>query len=335
MKTNDSFFLIITGPTGVGKTALVHKLVQKLNFKAEIINADIGQFYEFLSIGTAKHDTRQEQVPHHLFNKFSQPINYTAYQYRQEVLGLVEKITQAGNLPIVVGGSGFYIKSLFFPPKLSELRNSNFSSVLGEKFIFDLEKYTNNQLWDKLSKLDPVRAQQIHPNDRYRLARALFLMSQSDKKASSYKPEFNCPGRCGIIFLSRERQELYNIINDRVEHMFKEGWIDEVINLKNLPGNWFEFLRQKKVIGYSEIINFITAPNEMNLEELKSNISQKTRAYAKRQLTFWRSFKEQLFDNDFERKCIKFCYELNLTLLDLDLYIDLIANNCIESQKAS
>lgn len=335
MKKYNKFFLIITGPTGVGKTALVQKLVQKLKLQAEIVNADVGQFYKPLSIGTAKHDVSQEIVPHHLFDKFKMPINYTSHEYRIDVLSTLEKIWQSSKLPIIVGGSGFYLKSLFFPPKVSDksyLKSADAKTAQNE-FSSDYSKYNKLDLWNKLAALDPERAKKIHPNDRYRVERALILIEQGKKLSSSYKPEFECPSNCGIIFLNRERSELYSAINHRVNEMFDHGWVDEVLALKAISNNndWFEFLKRKKLIGYPEIIDYINNTNidSKNLGYVKEIIAQKTRAYAKRQITFWRSFKEQLQESDPNQKCIKFCYELNLTLLDVDLYLDLIVNKCL------
>ncbi len=111
---NASYTLIITGPTASGKTDLSLAIAREID--AEIINGDVGQFYTPLSVGTAKPDWRNQEVPHHLFDIISEPQDFSVSAYRQLVIDTAEKVWQRGRLPIIVGGSLFYIKSLFFPP---------------------------------------------------------------------------------------------------------------------------------------------------------------------------------------------------------------------------
>lgn len=363
------FFLVILGPTGVGKTDFVEELAKALSGKVEIINADMGQLYSQLSIGTAKPDINSSAIEankYHMFNRIDKPINFTAFNYRLEILEIMEQVWKRGNLPILVGGSGFYVKSIFFPPieqveqveqveqieqaeqiEQIELKEQVKSKLESAKLIQDdyesnlikeYAKFNNLELWNLLALQDATRAKKLHHNDRYRVERALILLSRPDGfMASQLKPKFQMPNdtKCGVICLLRDRQELYTRINSRVNAMFSQGWLQEVLSLKNNINNeddWYSFLKKKKLIGYAEIIDYINSKNnfEKNLElkELVSNISQKTRAYAKRQITFWRSLKEQLLEAENrskpEDKYISFCQDINLTSTEASLCIDLI-----------
>ena len=158
------FFIIISGPTGVGKTALVDELVEKLNFPIEVINADMGQLYEPLNIGTAKPDLTVQKVPYHMFDILKDPVDFTASQYRDQALKTMEEISSRGSVPVVVGGSGFYLATLFYPPSDVPLEFTEEGSF-AEK--------TTDQLWELLHSIDPARAKMVHRHDRYRIERAL------------------------------------------------------------------------------------------------------------------------------------------------------------------
>lgn len=301
------FFIVISGPTGVGKTDLVEKLIEKSNLTFEVVNADLGQFYKPLSIGTAKPDLEHQNVKHHLFDILDSPINFTVFEYRKVLINCLNDLWSRKIIPIIVGGSSFYIKSIFFP-------TYKFSN---KKTFLDLSKFTLKEIYNQLKLIDSERARHIDPNDRYRIERALQIWYQTGQLPSKFKPLFNPIGRCLIYFLTREREDLYNRINQRVIQMIEHGWIDEV---KKLDKNWWNFLLNKKLIGYPEIIEYIQ--KEGNKTDLIEKISQKTRAYAKRQLTFWSSLCKLLLSADREKKFIVNIQEINLTFLKLDLYIE-------------
>lgn len=315
MKRN--LFIVISGPTGVGKTDFVDYLIRKIPYTVEVLNADLGQFYKPLTIGTAKPDLRKQLVPHHLFDILDKPIYFTVSDYRKNVKKWLSKLWRKNILPIIVGGSLFYIKSLFFPPIDIDYKiGKDFSSV-------EFEKYSIEELYNMLKEIDPLRAKEIGPNDRYRIIRALEIWHYTGKRPSDYKPEFDPLGNCLFYFLVRQRGDLYRRINNRVIQMINEGWIDEV---KNLDESWQEFLIEKKIIGYPEIIEYIKKGDEST--DLVNQISQKTRNYAKKQLTFWRSLCKLLLRVDEDKKYIKDIAEFNLTLFDLHLYIERIVQGC-------
>ena len=164
---------------------------------------------------------------------------------------------------------------------------------------------------------DPERARQIHPHDRYRIVRALALW-HSGSVPSKQVPLFDPPGRCYFYYLVRERAELYDRINKRVRQMFDAGWVDEV---QHLDASWRTFLRRKKLIGYPEIIDYLET-GTLTFEQLVDEISRKTRAYAKRQITFWRMLQKKLLAADPEKKVLSTVAELNLTGVADEVYIE-------------
>jgi tRNA dimethylallyltransferase len=293
----DQNMLIIYGPTGVGKSDLACMIAKQLS--AEIVNADIGQMYTPLSIGTAKPTWQSEPSRHHLFDVISDPLNCTVIQYRQMLSSVLNDIWSRGKLPIIVGGSGFYVQSIFYPP----IAGSTDSKISGT--------------WADLHAADPQRAASIHPNDSYRISRALSIWHSSGIKPSDCVRRFEPLAKAHIVWAGRDRAQLFGRINERVSVMVEQGWIDEC---KALVGTkWEDFIRHKKLIGYVELLDHIQGALELDVA--LSRIAQKTRAYAKRQETFWRmlkrSLESELHHNDF----ISF-EELNLTLYDPYLYIN-------------
>lgn len=304
----DNFFIIILGPTGVGKSELAERIAQ--NISGEIVNGDNGQMYGPLSIGTAKPAWKAHPIPHHLFDVIDEPKQFSVAQYRKKLLEVMESIWSRKNIPVIVGGSSFYIYSIFFPPKETETRQEKVPEIA----LSNVK--SSEELWEQLFSVDNSRALKIHKNDRYRIGRALQLWENLHCEPSLLKPVFLPPKNFLIISVARERAELYKRINDRVEEMFMQGWVAEV---QNLNDKWKEFLFFKKLIGYSEILDYLK--NNESLMLVKEQISRKTRNYAKSQISFWRKFKSDLLKelsvDDFNQKI----EELNLTFLDVNLYI--------------
>ena len=299
--------IIITGPTGVGKTLFVDRLSSECPI--EIINGDVGQMYSPLSIGTAKPNWRAAEVPHHLFDILSEPVSFTVTQYRQRITDLLREIWDRNIQPVIVGGSGFYLLSLFFPPRAEQAASSP-------------KQKSPKALWNELNKIDPKRAKQIDEHDRYRLQRALTIWQQTQKKPSEYRPFFDpIASDVTIVWLDRDREDLYHRINERVLSMIEEGWQNEVEALIDTP--WELFLHTKKLIGYNDFCHYLNG--EIDKDQLIATIQRKSRNYAKRQKTFWRSFKEKMIGAvaqqhaaDTKRVVMD---ELNLTHADIDSYI--------------
>ncbi len=269
--------LFLTGPTGSGKTSISLKLAAKLD--AEIINADVGQFYQPLCVGTAKPNWKKQTIKHHLFDVLTEPKDLNVAAYRTMVLETLESLWVQGKLPIVVGGSLFYIKSLLFPA-------SEFSGPVRRRLC--------EGGWEKLYSIDPERASSIDPKDEYRINRALAIWEQTGKKPFEFKPKFDPGFNAKIVFIDLPRDILFDRINKRTEEMIKTlGWVDEVRGLRGT--SWEEFLKRKKLIGYPEIFDFLDrGAKQEDLPVLITLIQQKTRQYAKRQVTFWKKLRTLL-----------------------------------------
>lgn len=301
--------IIIHGPTGVGKSDAAVELA--LTYGGHIINGDVGQFYTPLSIGTAKPNWRAEKVPHHLFDIIDTPHSYTVVEYRALVLEKMEELWAQNKLPIIVGGSGFYLKSLFFPPHQDEQAST--------------QTVAQEVSWQQLLKLDPERAQSIDPQDTYRLSRA-FALLEAGKKPSAYKPVYkglDCDVL--VVWFKRDRPELYTRINERVGQMMQAGWLEEVQQL--IGTQWEPFLQNKKIIGYDLLHAYLTGQTDLSLEQTTQLIAQKTRNYAKRQHTFWRMMKEQLASHIVKPSCIA---EISLSLQDSYTSLNAVVSDFIK-----
>jgi tRNA dimethylallyltransferase len=303
------FLLVITGPTAVGKTDLVLKIAESI--PSEIINVDSGQFYTPLTIGTAKPDWRNEPVPHHLFDIIDTPTHFSVTEFRKRLLETATQIISRKKLPIVVGGSAFYVKSLFFPPK---------PTIASTQGVIPGEIS-----WERLYALDPQRAQKIHKNDSYRIGRALALWENTGTLPSSLAPDYEPPMPFHCIILTRDKDDLYQRINERVVQMLEQGWVNEVENLQSTP--WEEFLKTKKIIGYDVILECLKQGLvESHKDEMIALIQKKTRQYAKRQLTFFKMLEKQIEEEIRKKPDAHGALEdkievVNLTLLPVDLYI--------------
>lgn len=315
-KLKQKFIILIFGPTAVGKSSFAESLGREI--PSQIINCDIGQFYTPLTIGTAKPDWKSSDIKHHLFDIIDEPKQYNVCQYRDLLFQTAKNIWSDDTIPILVGGSGFYLKSLFFPPidyKMVQAVNKTDSAVCGV------------ELWDMLQRVDPVRASSIEKNDIYRIRRALNIYKETGKRPSELIPVYDFPSNFLLIFLTRDRKELYERIDKRVLQMLDEGWIEEVEGL--LSTDWEGFLQEKKLIGYDIIIRYLKGDREeRSRQQMIDTIQKKTRNYAKRQITFWKSFEAQLKTAIKEIKATKQStpvdskiIPINLTLSNFDLYL--------------
>lgn len=328
------FFIIILGPTGVGKTDFSLDLARAIS--GEIINADMGQFYTELSIGTAKPDWRSYDVQHHLFDSLDTPEDYAAFTFRNDCKEVLHSIAARNHIPIFVGGSGFYGKSLLYsvtsPSVVSPSREpyldtsdsvpSGLRRTLGmtgnELSAGNQIPETGQSLWDQLHAIDPQRAAKIHPHDTYRLERALDIWRATGALPSSFEPVFDPLGDCLVLFLDRDPEDLKRRIAQRAGLMMEQGWLDEV---KKLSPAWRSFA-STKLIGYREVAALADMP-DMSQEAMDEAIASaveaivaRTHTYSRRQRIFWRSLKKEL-----AHKGVWF-EDCNLTLLGHTLYIN-------------
>ena len=260
--------IVIVGPTGVGKTKLSIELAKFLN--AVIINGDSMQVYRGLDIGTAKiKESEKENIPHFLFDIKDVEENYTIYDYQKDGRKLLNRFIKEDKNVIIVGGSGLYIKSLLY-----DYRFNN------EEKVEDFNDLTNEEI---LNKIQEKSNPNIHVNNRKRLVRELNkIINKSVSKSDINKKIYDFK----IIGLTTNRDELYQIVNKRVDLMFDEGLVDEVKYFYD------KNIRSKAImtgIGYKELYDYFDS--KISLEEAKELIKKNTRHFIKRQYTF---FKHQM-----------------------------------------
>ena len=274
---------IIGGPTGVGKSAVAYNVALKIG--GEIISADSMQFYRETNIGTDKVPLwMREKVPHHLIDFLSLSDEFDVYQFIRIATEKIEEIFKRGNIPLIVGGSGLYLrgllKGIFHLPK--ELKEKQ------KEIRANLEKKETDDLYRMLKEVDPKAADVLHPNDRKRIRRALEVYYLTGKPMSTLQKNRQSPipedTEKSYYILTRDRDEMYNRIEQRVEKMFQQGWIEEVKNLKE--NGYAEYLKVKAPIGYKEILEYLDG--KYGLDETKALIKKKTRNLARRQLTWFR-----------------------------------------------
>ena len=290
--------ICIVGPTGVGKSKLAIRLAKALN--GEIINGDAFQIYKGMDIGTAK-PTKEEReiVSHHLFDFVEPDFEYSIYTYQKNLRNKIEEL-QDKNVPIIIcGGSGLYLKSSLYDFVLNE----NKSDVDMSSF----EKMSNEELHNYLSSIDIEESKKIHMNNRKRVMRAIEIYLQEGKKKSEiiflqeHKPIYDVT----FVGLTKDRDELYELINKRVDLMFSLGLVDEVRNLlKKYPAT----LRSFQAIGYKEIISGLASGSSE--EEMKELIKKNSRNYAKRQFTYFKHQMDVHWFNDIDE-----AYEFSLKKL--------------------
>lgn len=259
--------IVITGPTAVGKTKLSIELAKRYN--GEIINADAVQVYKGLDIGSAKvTEEEKEDIPHHLFDIKEVDEEYTIYHYQKDCRKLIKEVQGRGKTPILVGGTGLYIKAALYDYKLTEEKETN-----------TYDNLTDEELYNKLLELDKNIV--IDKNNRRRLIRAINYYKENNKSINTNTTNKLLYDAI-FIGLTTDRRILYDKINSRVDIMIKEGLLNEVKvfydkNIRTKP--------LLNAIGYREIYSYFDG--NISLEEAIDKIKQNSRHYAKRQYTFF------------------------------------------------
>ena len=265
--------IVITGPTAVGKTDISIELVKLFN--GEIINCDASQFRKRLDIGTAKIDLSKVEVVHHLIDIIEPTESFSIKDYQVLARNKIDELLTKNVLPFLVGGSGLYINSVLGDYRLENSgRNPDFSN--------QYKNFSNEDLHKLLESLDYESSVKIHHNNRRRVLRALESSILGDKISEKQEGN-NYRYDSLIICLICERERLYERINKRVDIMLDNGWLEEVISLRNEGID----LNSIKDIGYKELNQYLN--NEFTLDETKEIIKQKTRNYAKRQITWFKN----------------------------------------------
>ena len=273
--------ITIVGPTAVGKTELAINLAN--HFNTEIVSADSRQFYKELNIGTAKPTKKElELSKHHLIDNISISQEYNISQFEKDADTLINKIFLKNDYAILVGGSGLYIDAVLYGLDNIPEVDPSIRKNLNDQF----EKKGIDELLSKLSELDNESLKRIDANNPRRVIRALEVTLSSKKPYSAFLKSKNRKSKYNniIIGLNRNRSELHEIINKRVDKMIKRGLIDEVSSLTD-----FKELNALNTIGYSEIFKYLS--QEYSYEKAIEKIKTNSRRYAKRQLTWFNSNK--------------------------------------------
>lgn len=267
--------IVICGPTAVGKTSLGIFLAEKLN--GEIISADSRQFFKEMNIGTAKPTlSEMDGIKHHFIDSHSVEETYTAGRFETDALACISEIHERGKTPIMVGGSGLYIKAVLEGlddlPSSSELRKT-LNQVFEEKGLAYLQ--------DKLKELDPSYFEQIDQKNPMRIIRAIELITLTGKQMSDLysKKSKSRDFQPIIIGLNKDREKLYSDIDNRTDIMINTGLVEEVKKLQNYKNH-----QALKSVGYRELMDYFD--EKIDLERAIELIKRNSRRYAKRQITW-------------------------------------------------
>ena len=278
---NEPKVLILVGPTAVGKTALSLDLAEQLN--AEIVSADSRQVYKFMDIGTAKPTPEElERIPHHFIDIRSPDQLYSAGEYGRDARDVIATLLSKFITPLVVGGSGFYIRALvdgLFAPQATDPEKK-------EQWRHRIKVEGKEQVFAILQKVDPETAARLHINDTQRVVRALEVWELTGRPISEFRQGEEISASFSPLFfgLNRKRDELYARIEQRVDDMISEGLVGEVENLLHMGyGPQHNALR---TVGYREVFDHFDG--KIDYETMIDTIKQNTRRYAKRQLTWFR-----------------------------------------------
>lgn len=289
--------IILSGPTAAGKTDLSISLAKTIG--GEIISADSMQVYKGFYIGTAKISREEMQdVPHYLIDILEADEEFNVYEFQKRTLSALETIYRNGNIPIIVGGTGFYIQSILYDIAFTEEETDK---TYRRSLEVLAEKEGPEAVHKLLEEADPKAAAQIHANNIKRTIRALEFFRETGQKISEHNEEQRqkiSPYNFAYFVLNRDRQILYERINLRVDQMMEEGLLEEVRTLLESGVSPNSLAMQG--LGYKEIVDYLQ--ERCSLEEAVYNIKIGTRHFAKRQLTWFRREKDVLWLNyeDFE-----------------------------------
>ena len=278
--------VVISGPTSVGKSEIAIEVAKTID--GEIVSADSMQVYKGMDIGTGKLNTEEMQgIKHHLIDIIDPKEDFNVSRFREMAIAAIDDILSRGKIPIVVGGTGFYIRSLLYtkdvpdPGKDPEYR---------ERLRRTADEGGLGGLYDELCKTDPISSERINRNDRFRIIRALEYNHSTGKRYSDYcdqvtsdEPRYDA----GFFVLDCERKDLYRRMDERIDRMISDGLIEEVRSL--LDSGVTSSCTSMNGIGYKEICRHIYG--EISLEEAVRLIKSNTHHYAVRQCTWFRNQK--------------------------------------------
>lgn len=289
---NNRPLIILTGPTAVGKTALSIGLAKAVD--GEIISADSMQVYRKMNIGTAKIQRSEMQgVRHHLIDILDPGEDFNVVLFKKYALEAMENIYSRGKMPVVVGGTGFYIQALLYDINFEE--NDNDMSYREELQSLAAE-HGNSYIHDMLAKVDPESAEKIHENNVKRVIRALEFYRKTGMKISEHneaESQKESPYNFEYFVLNDDRQKLYDRIDRRIDIMLEDGLLDEVRSL--VDEGYSRDLVSMQGLGYKEMIDYIQG--RCTFDEAVYTLKRDTRHFAKRQVTWFKREKQVTWVN--------------------------------------
>ena len=282
--------IILSGPTAVGKTALSIELAKRVN--GAIISADSMQVYKYMDIGSAKiMPEEMDGVKHYLIDELNPEDEFNIVVFQQKAKAALKEIYANGQIPIIAGGTGFYIQALLYDIDFD-------NQDCNEQYRAELEQIAKEQgndvLHAKLQEIDPVSAEKIHANNVKRVIRALEFYHLTGKPISEHnetEQQKESPYNFAYFVLTDERVNLYKRIDMRVDIMLKNGLIDEVKSLKDM--GYHRDMVSMQGLGYKEILDYLYG--NFTLEEAVYILKRETRHFAKRQLTWFRREREVIW----------------------------------------
>lgn len=296
--------IVLTGPTAVGKTSLSIALAKAVD--GEIISADSMQVYKYMNIGTAK-ITEEEKcgIPHFLIDELEPDEEFNVTIFKNKVMGYIEDIKSRGKVPIIVGGTGFYIQSVIYDINFNEYGDD---SNVRKKYEAMAETLGKSELHKKLALVDREYADSVSENNVKKVVRALTFFEMTGEKLSEHNKrerERSSPFDFAYFVLTMDRKKLYERIDKRVDLMFDMGLVEEVKAL--MAKGYDKSLVSMQGIGYKEVIDYLS--DKTSLEECIDIIKRDTRHFAKRQLTWFKREKVVTYidkdEFDAEDNCLK------------------------------
>lgn len=286
MNTEKKPLLILTGPTAVGKTALSIQLAKAIG--GEIVSADSMQVYRHMDIGSAKvTEEEMEGIPHYLIDVLDPQDDFNVATFQTLARQAMDEIYSHKNIPIITGGTGFYIQALLYDIDFKENDEKNPIRKELEQLAKELGDKAPGVLHEKLSRIDPEAARQIHANNIKRVIRAIEYFKQTGEKISEHNEEMHqkeSPYNFLYYVLTRDRKTLYERIDKRVDIMIANGLVKEIEKLKAMGCHRGQTSMQG--LGYKEILDYLDG--SCTLDEAIYILKRDTRHFAKRQLTWFR-----------------------------------------------
>jgi len=293
---NQPRLIAIVGPTASGKSQVAMETAPKIN--AEIVSADSMQVYRYMDIGTGKpsHEDRG-RIPHHLIDIIFPDETFSAADYKEKARAVIEEQQKAGKNILIVGGTGLYIRVLLRGLFPSPEANQSLRQDLRER----ANRLGRRSLWHELKEVDSISASKLHPNDMLRVIRALEVYRQTGIPLSQWQKRHafgDRPYQVLKIGLMGEREDLYRRIENRVDHMITSGFAEEVRSLLDM--GYTRHLKSMQGLGYKQMVEYLCG--ERNLGEAIRLIKGETKAYAKRQLTWFRNDPEVRWVHKLDKK---------------------------------